>query len=139
VPLKLSRRLSSASGRFLHVSLGACLLRRSVLRPQPRSVAYLFLHALLDTFSLLARALERELGRSKIEMYDWLQQKRSIEVEPIVPVPSPLRNKSEFTFGYRYFNENSTAEADTVGSPELKRIPAVGYVALLSYCITRFS
>jgi hypothetical protein len=93
----------------------------------------------LVAFSLLASALERELGRSKIEMYDWLQQKRSIEVESIVPAPSPLRNKSEFTFGYRYLNENSTVVADTAGSPELKRIPAVGYVALLSHCITRFS
>jgi hypothetical protein len=100
--------------------------------------------------------LERENGRSKVAVYDWLNHKRSIVVDDIISVPSPLRNKSEFTFGYRYLlpeslppnkdTEETATEsilpsyaepivatgdelsATTTTSSIPKRIPAVGYV-----------
>jgi tRNA (uracil-5-)-methyltransferase len=62
-----------------------------------------------------------------VEMYDWLKPKRCIELGDIVSAPSILRNKCEFTFGYRYnaksTDENAGDDAETV------KVPAVGFMA----------
>lgn len=61
---------------------------------------------------LVIRVLEREAKRNQrkggpIVLYDWVAEKRAIEMEQ--PVPSPkiyeYRNKCEFTFGYRLVEE----------------------------------
>lgn len=68
------------------------------------------------------RSLEKEAKRNKnrkpVKVYDWLQQKRAIEVEEIIPSPltQEYRNKSEMTFGYRHESETS-------------KVPAVGFMA----------
>jgi tRNA (uracil-5-)-methyltransferase len=66
-------------------------------------------------------------------------------MQPIVAAPTPLRNKCEFTFGYRYFFDevdknvevnNAVAEPDeTVGlssvesrDTEPRKVPAVGFM-----------
>lgn len=58
-----------------------------------------------------------------------MKAKRSIVVENVVPVPSPIRNKVEFTFGYRYlFDETTTGDQSSDVEPP--KVPAVGFMIL---------
>lgn len=65
-------------------------------------------------------------------MYPWLHGERSIFVQDITSAPSPLRNKCEFTFGYRYLFENSNTDENQIisegGDTEPTKIPAVGFM-----------
>ena len=48
-------------------------------------------------------------GRNTIKLYPWILGQRNVELEPILTAPTPLRNKCEFTIGYRYlFDETDT-------------------------------
>ena len=49
-------------------------------------------------------------GGKRDAMYQWLTRKRGINVDMVRSVPSPLRNKVEFTFGYRYAYEGEEQE-----------------------------
>ncbi|KAL7559574.1 hypothetical protein ACA910_006982 [Epithemia clementina (nom. ined.)] len=60
------------------------------------------------------RALERDVNRRdknknnhQTKSYKWLNQQRCINVDKVCTVPSPLRNKVEFTFGYRYIYQTN--------------------------------
>ena len=46
-------------------------------------------------------------------MYEWLTKERIVDLQPVVPVPSPVRNKCEFTFGYRYLFDTDTDQTAT--------------------------
>lgn len=80
----------------------------------------------------LRSQLAREKSRKKkIELYSWLDRKRCIDMAPIVSAPTPLRNKSEFTFGYRYlFDETRKKEEsekkEGEGGPEKLEVPEDG-------------
>jgi hypothetical protein len=54
--------------------------------------------------------------------YEWIKNKRPIELEEIIPAPGLERNKSEFTFGYRCPSELSESEKD-------QQMPAAGFMA----------
>ena len=69
----------------------------------------------------LTRSLGKVKNRKDAGTYRWLQGKRCVTVEDLVCAPTPLRNKSEFTFGYRYLVE-------TTGSEDYARIPSVGFM-----------
>lgn len=58
-------------------------------------------------------------------MYSWLKDRRAIDIQEVVQVPHPVRNKVEFTFGWRYlFKDDSlNVPADTEDHP---KVPAVG-------------
>jgi tRNA (uracil-5-)-methyltransferase len=73
------------------------------------------------------RVLEKE-KKIKIPHYEWLTGKMSIHVKNLISVPSPIRNKVEFTFGYRYLFEDNGGQpsADT----EPPKVPAVGFMVL---------
>lgn len=73
--------------------------------------------------------LEKE-KRKKIPLYDWIAQKRSIEVKDVIPVPSPIRNKVEFTFGYRYLFDETKQSSGGDPSTEPPKVPAVGFMVL---------
>jgi tRNA (uracil-5-)-methyltransferase len=76
------------------------------------------------------RALEKERQREKIEVYDWVQQRRAIDCFEIISAPTPLRNKCEFTFGYRYlFKETDKDGNDIDVEADPESIPAVGFMA----------
>jgi tRNA (uracil-5-)-methyltransferase len=76
------------------------------------------------------RALEKERNREKLEVYDWLLQRRSIDIADIISAPTPLRNKCEFTFGYRYlFKETDEDGNDIDIEADPEKIPAVGFMA----------
>lgn len=66
------------------------------------------------------------------ELFPWLQPKRAILVQDIISAPTPLRNKSEFTFGYRYLQSGTTsgeAKVDQCETPiEPTNIPALGFM-----------
>jgi len=69
-------------------------------------------------FKSLEKEAKRNTNRKSVKVYDWLLQKRAIEVEEIIPSPltQEYRNKSEMTFGYRHENETT-------------KVPAVGFMA----------
>jgi tRNA (uracil-5-)-methyltransferase len=91
--------------------------------------------------------LAKEKSRkSSVPVYSWLQSKTPIRIEEVIPAPSPVRNKVEFTFGYRYLSEssNKVGEGEDInagdrsvaasGSTEddkrqYKSIPSVGVCA----------
>ena len=78
------------------------------------------------------RVLEKE-KREKIPWYDWMKGKRSIEVKDIITVPTPIRNKVEFTFGYRYLTDETVKEAQSASEAkktEPPKVPAVGFMVL---------
>lgn len=74
------------------------------------------------------RNIEKEQKR-KVPFYDWIAQKRSIVVDEVVPVPSPVRNKVEFTFGYRYIFDETTGD-QPLSDAEPPKVPAVGFMIL---------
>jgi len=67
-----------------------------------------------------------------------VQQKRCIEVDALITAPTPLRNKSEFTFGYHYLFDETKAAGDDSNKDDAKdndttekdysSIPAVGFM-----------
>jgi tRNA (uracil-5-)-methyltransferase len=65
--------------------------------------------------------LNKDKNREKTILYPWLEAKKdNIHMNPIVAAPTPLRNKSEFTFGYRYLFNNidtPTVTDETKGGP----------------------
>jgi tRNA (uracil-5-)-methyltransferase len=91
--------------------------------------------------------LAKEKSRkSSVPVYSWLQSKTPIRIEEVIPVPSPVRNKVEFTFGYRYLFEssNNVGEGEDINgvdhtvaasgsteddNPRYKSIPSVGVCA----------
>jgi tRNA (uracil-5-)-methyltransferase len=97
-------------------------------------------------FRMLEKEARRD-GRAKTPIYDWISRKRCIEVDRVVAVPTPLRNKSEFNFGYRYLFESAEAEekknatmeqeektkeaVDTAAETTTasRKVPAVGFMA----------
>jgi len=76
-------------------------------------------------------------------LYQWLQQKRAIDIATVIPAPKKTnyRNKCEFTFGYRHEYEDegkvavSIKETDSVtteATEKVKKIiktPSVGFMA----------
>jgi hypothetical protein len=76
-------------------------------------------------FKTIQREAKRNKFRTQVKEYEWLKQKRPIEVLEIIPAPSLLRNKSEFTFGHKCASELKQNEDGT----EPKPIPAVGFMA----------
>lgn len=97
------------------------------------------------TFLFFCRLLDKEKTREKVKVYPWILQKRGIDMQPIVSAPTPLRNKCEFTFGYRYLFDPETQSVDTAVSSSTaatgaetepkaaddvvpKRVPAVGFM-----------
>ena len=69
------------------------------------------------------RNVQKERG-SGGELFDWLKAKRPIDLDSIVPIPHPVRNKCEFTFGYRYLFDKEKPE-----DGDYPRVPAVGFMA----------
>ena len=71
-----------------------------------------------NKFKSLEKEAKRNNHRKAVKVYDWLKQKRAIEVEEIIPSPlqQEYRNKSEMTFGYRQESETT-------------KVPAVGFMA----------
>ena len=65
----------------------------------------------------LRREAKRNKNRKAVKEYPWLNEPRSIEILPILPSNSMVRNKCEFTFGYRYIEDengsSNTVEAAT--------------------------
>jgi tRNA (uracil-5-)-methyltransferase len=56
-------------------------------------------------------------------LYSWLKGDRSVFVENIISAPTPLRNKCEFNFGYRYqFDDENKEDAEPT------KLPAVGFM-----------
>jgi len=47
-------------------------------------------------------------------VYPWIDRPRCIEIEPIVSAPTPLRNKCEFTIGYRYLFDETATDNDSI-------------------------
>jgi tRNA (uracil-5-)-methyltransferase len=74
------------------------------------------------------RDLNKSASRNHLDVYDWVTQKRCIEVDPIVAAPSPLRNKCEFTFGYRYLFDKEAGGTEDMAVGEYRSIPAVGFM-----------
>lgn len=67
--------------------------------------------------------MDRDKNRKNVKLYSWLTGERSIFVEEMKCAPSPLRNKCEFTFGYRYlFDENQSEDTEPA------KVPAVGFM-----------
>lgn len=91
-------------------------------------------------FRLLEKETRRD-GRERTPIYNWISHQRCIEVDGVISVPTPLRNKSEFNFGYRYLfdappidatsssMEEKTEEADTTTETVILKVPAVGFMA----------
>ena len=64
------------------------------------------------------KQLQKKSDRKKNDaVYAWLKNDRCIPVQNLQTVPSPLRNKVEYTFGYRYVydddDDNEKAEPET--------------------------
>lgn len=72
--------------------------------------------------------LNKDKNRNiNIPLYPWIQKKSAIHVNPIISAPTPLRNKSEFTFGYQYLfdnnndnNNNNTMEDEKIESKNVE-------------------
>lgn len=96
-----------------------------------------------------SRTLEKEKSRKAkgiaVQLYDWLKGKgRIIDMKDMIPVQSPVRNKAEFTFGYRYlFDDEEEGENDgksfgdkdqtddnnnTTNEKVHPKVPAVGFM-----------
>jgi len=83
-------------------------------------------------------ALRKDKSRKiDVTTYDWLTKKRSIDIDDVVPVPSPIRNKCEFTFGYRYLfgpgkeGDGTVTEKDNgqmATREDHPKVPAVGFM-----------
>ena len=59
--------------------------------------------AAASSSSSCGRTLSKEKTRKKkATLYRWLRDEKPIQVQDIIPVPTSIRNKCEFTFGYRY-------------------------------------
>ena len=58
----------------------------------------------------ILRQMDREAKRNKarkaVKPYPWLLEQRAIEIAPIVRAKDIVRNKCEFTFGYRYIADD---------------------------------
>ena len=83
-------------------------------------------------------------GREKMKVYPWILGKRNFTLEPMVSAPTPLRNKCELTFGYRYLLDETDATssgqsgesvskeptelADGDVAPEPRKVPACGFL-----------
>jgi tRNA (uracil-5-)-methyltransferase len=74
-------------------------------------------------FLSLQKEAKRNANVKPVEMYAWLNSKRSIAVNDVIASPQKqaYRNKNEFTFGYR----TETIEGDG----EVKPIPSTGFLA----------
>ena len=70
------------------------------------------------------REINREADRRKdpIKEYPWLTKRRPIYLEQIQSAPSPVRNKCEFNFGWRYEWDGS----QSTGEKRVRRLPGVG-------------
>jgi hypothetical protein len=73
----------------------------------------------------------RKLGRDKNRkqdngLYPWLEGIRPITMEEVVSAPTPLRNKCEFNFGYRYLLDQETGTTEGVTDVEPGKVPALG-------------
>lgn len=72
--------------------------------------------------------------RESLDAYDWVKKPRCIDLAELVTVPSPLRNKCEFTFGYRYlFDENGDDKKDVADEANAAEkvyasVPEVGFM-----------
>jgi hypothetical protein len=94
-----------------------------------------------DKFRQLDQEAKRNKNRKKVEPYAWLNKKRAIEVQDFLPSKSIVRNKCEFTFGYRHVQDDIAMEqtnhdtpssvptTTSAPSPLIKRIPSVGFMA----------
>lgn len=82
---------------------------------------------LIKEVKLRFKKLDRDKNRhgKSNKVYDWLNQDRAIDVAPMIPVPSPVRNKCEFTFGYRYLFDGTDRDK-SVPPPS---VPGVGFMA----------
>lgn len=66
--------------------------------------------------------MNKDRNRDKVDVYPWILQKRGIDVNTIISAPTPLRNKSEFTFGYRYlFDNENNSDGGNVGSISVEK------------------
>ncbi|KAI2512310.1 RNA methyltransferase [Fragilaria crotonensis] len=74
-------------------------------------------------FLSLQKEAKRNSNVKPVEMYAWLNSKRSIAVNDVIASPQKhaYRNKNEFTFGYR----TETLETDG----QVKQIPSTGFLA----------
>ena len=67
-------------------------------------------------------ALSRDKNRkSHVQPYKWLTVPCPIRLADMIRVPSPVRNKSEFTFGYRY--EGAELEPDANNDDQQREQP----------------
>lgn len=65
--------------------------------------------------------LNREKNRKKVQPYPWMMRQRGIFIEPMLTAPSPVRNKCEVTFGYRYLEASEDDQ-------EPPKVSAVGFM-----------
>lgn len=90
-------------------------------------------------FRNLEKEARRHKNREAVPMYDWIEEKRAIEVLQIMPSPNILeyRNKCELNFGYRHEidpSKKNDDESNQDGASEekssvLRKIPSVGFMA----------
>lgn len=66
-----------------------------------------------DKFRKIEKEARRNKNRKPVKLYSWLDKKRSIEVQPLIHSKSIVRNKCEFTFGYRYTKPESSESPTT--------------------------
>ena len=59
----------------------------------------------------MEREAKRNKARKSVKPYPWLLQQRAIEIAPIVRAKDIVRNKCEFTFGYRYMADDKPQES----------------------------
>ncbi|GKZ00244.1 hypothetical protein MPSEU_000977300 [Mayamaea pseudoterrestris] len=89
----------------------------------------------------------KQQNKKQLQLYGWLKGTRAISIEQVVSVPNVVRNKCEFTFGWRYSYDDATSSdqqdltsknaseaasesSDAVNKERhISRTPAVGMMA----------
>jgi tRNA (uracil-5-)-methyltransferase len=90
-------------------------------------------------FRNLEKEARRHKNREAVPMYEWVKEKRAIEVLQILPSPkiTEYRNKIELNFGYRHDIDLSKTndceffqdDANEEESQVMRKIPSVGFMA----------
>jgi tRNA (uracil-5-)-methyltransferase len=90
-------------------------------------------------FRNLEKEARRHKNREVVPMYDWIKEKRAIEVLQILPSPkiTEYRNKCELNFGYRLEldtsqtndGESTRESANEEDGVVMRKIPSVGFMA----------
>lgn len=90
-------------------------------------------------FRNIEKESRRNEHREAVPVYDWVNGKKAIDVQSILPSPkqTQYRNKCEMNFGYRYeldarqenTGDSTAPDLDANTGPAMSKIPSVGFMA----------